>query len=60
MTTIAMTGAEPGPVGKAAQLRVSVPSEKTPRVQEGHMVAAHVICEWVEARLVAEAGADGD
>jgi D-sedoheptulose 7-phosphate isomerase len=59
MTTIAMTGAEPGPVGNAAQLRVSVPSGKTPRVQEGHMVAAHVICEWVEARLVAEAGADG-
>ena len=56
MTTIAMTGEQPGPVGEVAALRVSVPSAKTPRIQEGHMVAAHVICEWVEARLVAEAG----
>jgi D-sedoheptulose 7-phosphate isomerase len=55
MTTIAMTGAQPGPVGDAAALRLCVPSEQTPRIQEGHMLAAHVICEWVEARLAAEA-----
>jgi D-sedoheptulose 7-phosphate isomerase len=58
MTTIAMTGAEPGPVGRAADLRLCVPSGETPRIQEGHMLAAHVICEWVEMRLVAEAADD--
>ncbi len=57
LTTVAMTGAEPGPVGEAAELCIAVPSRETPRVQEGHMLAAHTICEWVEARLVAEGGA---
>jgi D-sedoheptulose 7-phosphate isomerase len=52
MTTVAMTGADPGPVGAAAEHCISIPSSDTPRVQEGHMLAAHTICEWVEARLV--------
>jgi D-sedoheptulose 7-phosphate isomerase len=55
LRTIAMTGPTPGPAGEAAELTLSVPSAQTPRIQEGHMLAAHVICEWVEARLVAEA-----
>lgn len=54
LRTIAMTGESPGPVGAAAELVVAVPSSDTPRVQEGHMLAAHTICEWIEARLVAE------
>jgi D-sedoheptulose 7-phosphate isomerase len=55
MKTVAMTGGAPGPVGEAADLCIRVPSGDTPRVQEGHMLAAHIICEWVEARLVEEA-----
>jgi D-sedoheptulose 7-phosphate isomerase len=56
IATIAMTGAAPGPAGEAADLVLSIPSGQTPRIQEGHMLAAHVICEWVEARLVADEG----
>ena len=52
-----MTGANPGPVGESADQTIAIPSPETPRVQEAHMVAAHVICEWVEARLVAESEA---
>jgi D-sedoheptulose 7-phosphate isomerase len=48
LTTIAMTGADPGPVGEAAELTIAIPSSETPRIQEGHMLAAHTICEWVE------------
>ncbi|HEX8690149.1 MAG TPA: SIS domain-containing protein [Solirubrobacterales bacterium] len=55
IATVAMTGADPGPVGAAAEHRIRIPSADTPRVQEGHMLAAHTICEWVEARLVEEA-----
>ncbi len=50
-TAVAMTGADPGPVGAAAELTIAIPSAETPRVQEGHMLAAHTICEWVESRL---------
>lgn len=54
LATVAMTGANPGPAGEAGDVVLSVPSAQTPRIQEGHMLAAHVICEWVEARLVAD------
>jgi D-sedoheptulose 7-phosphate isomerase len=57
LTTVAMTGADPGPVGAVAEHCIRIPSTDTPRVQEGHMLAAHTICEWVEARLVDEASA---
>jgi D-sedoheptulose 7-phosphate isomerase len=56
IATVAMTGADPGPVGAAAEHRISIPVADTPRVQEGHMLAAHTICEWVEAQLLEEAG----
>ena len=58
IATVAMTGAYPGPVGAAAKHRISIPSTDTPRIQEGHMLAAHTICEWVEARMI-EAAASG-
>ncbi|MGV1050244.1 MAG: D-sedoheptulose-7-phosphate isomerase [Solirubrobacterales bacterium] len=51
LETIAMTGADPGPVGAAAALTIAIPSSETPRIQEGHMVAAHTICEWVEEAI---------
>lgn len=53
LRTVAFTGESPGPAGEAAEVVVSVPSGQTPRIQEGHMLAAHIVCEWVEARLVA-------
>jgi D-sedoheptulose 7-phosphate isomerase len=55
LATIAMTGAVPGPVGEAAELTIAIPSAQTPRIQEGHMLAAHTICEWVET-AIAEGG----
>ena len=52
LTAVAMTGSDPGPVGGAADLTIGIPSDETPRVQEGQMLAAHIVCEWVEASLV--------
>jgi len=54
LATIAMTGADPGPVGAAAELTIAIPSSETPRIQEGHMLAAHTICEWVESAIAEE------
>jgi len=51
LRTIAMTGADPGPVGAAAELTIAIPSTETPRIQEGHMLAAHTICEWMESAV---------
>ncbi len=57
LVTVALTGADPGAVGAAAELVLSIPSADTPRVQEGHMLAAHTICEWVEGSVAGGASA---
>lgn len=51
LTTVGMTGAEPGPAGEACDRCIRIPSSETARIQEGHLLASHIICEWVEARL---------
>jgi D-sedoheptulose 7-phosphate isomerase len=51
MTPIAMTGADPRDAGAAAEITIAVPNPETPRIQEGHMLAAHILCEWVESQL---------
>lgn len=53
LRTVAMTGSAPGGTGAAAELIVSIPSPLTPNVQHGHMLIAHIVCEWVEQRLLA-------
>ena len=48
LRTIAVTGRDGGPVGRAAAIHVNVPSGETPRVQEVHRTLLHVICDLVE------------
>jgi D-sedoheptulose 7-phosphate isomerase len=49
--SIAFTGQDPAEAGAAADLSLAVPSSSTPRVQEGHEILAHTICELVELAL---------
>ncbi len=51
---IGLTGQGGGKLAGLVDLCLRVPSSETPRVQEGHIAVAHVICELVEAELVAE------
>lgn len=51
MRTIGLTGARGGELAELVELCVHVPSEVTARIQEGHIVIAHVICELVEREL---------
>jgi D-sedoheptulose 7-phosphate isomerase len=53
MTGIALTGANAGRVGAAADIVIAVPSDDTPRIQEMHTFVYHYICEQVEERLLA-------
>ncbi len=52
LTTIALTGGDGGPVGRAADIHINVPDRATPRVQEVHRTLLHVICELVENGFV--------
>ena len=51
MRTIAMTGQGGGRCGELAEVVFRAPSRLSPRIQEAHMVAYHVICQLVEKGL---------
>ncbi len=48
---VAVTGAAASEAGEAADLVLAVPSTDTARIQELHLLAWHVVCELVEAKL---------
>jgi D-sedoheptulose 7-phosphate isomerase len=49
MGTIGMTGAEGGALAALSDVLLCIPSRSVPRIQEGHLLLGHVICELVEA-----------
>lgn len=48
---IAFTGLAGGKAAKVAHLVFHAPSESTPRIQECHITAGHIICEVAELEL---------
>jgi phosphoheptose isomerase len=52
LQTIALTGGDGGPAGRAAAIHVNVPSDDTARVQEVQRTLLHVICDLVERSAV--------
>jgi D-sedoheptulose 7-phosphate isomerase len=53
MVTVALTGARGRRLAEVADYCIVVPSEETPRIQEGHILVCHVLCELVERELFA-------
>lgn len=51
MITIAFTGKSGGELKNLADLLLNVPSDDTPRIQEGHITLGHIICQMAEAEL---------
>lgn len=51
VTTIALLGRDGGPTAGVADIELLVRGESTARIQEGHMLLLHVLCEAVESRL---------
>jgi D-sedoheptulose 7-phosphate isomerase len=49
--TIALTGNNGGTIAEMADYALIVPSGKTQRIQEAHVIIGHVICEMVEQLL---------
>lgn len=48
ITTIAMTGEGGGQLAALSDYLIAIPSRNTPRIQEGHMLLGHIICQLVE------------
>lgn len=51
MATVGFTGAGGGEMPALCDLCLRIPSEVTPRIQEGHEVLGHAICQLIEATL---------
>jgi len=56
MITIAFTGNDGGEALRMADQGLNVASTSTPRVQEAHITASHIICELVERELFPSGG----
>lgn len=48
ITTIGMTGDGGGQLKELSDYLIDIPSRNTPRIQEGHMLLGHIICQLVE------------
>jgi D-sedoheptulose 7-phosphate isomerase len=54
VTTVGMTGMQGGDLAGLADYCICVPSEQTPRIQEGHILIGHILCEVIEQKFVGE------
>ena len=51
VVTVGMTGRAGGQMQGRCDYLLRVPSDSTPRIQEGHIAIGHVICQIIEAQL---------
>ena len=49
--TVGILGNKGGKIKEITNLNIIVNSESTPRIQEGHRVIYHIICQIVEEKL---------
>lgn len=49
--TVALLGRDGGSIKEVAELSLIVPSNDTPRIQEGHIAIIHILCDLVEKTL---------
>jgi len=46
--TVAFTGEGGGAISRVAHETLSIASKNTARIQEAHILAGHIVCDWVE------------
>lgn len=51
LTNIGLTGNRSGSMRGLCDFLLEVPSDQTPKIQEGHLVLGHIICGLVESQL---------
>jgi len=51
LVTVGLTGRTGGKMAKAVEICICIPSDQTPRIQEGHILTGHILCELMEEEL---------
>jgi len=54
--TVALLGKDGGSIKDVSDLALIVPSDDTPRIQEGHITIIHIVCDLVEKAMFGENG----
>jgi D-sedoheptulose 7-phosphate isomerase len=49
--TVAFTGSNGGGLARVADETLQIPSTETPRIQEGHILCGHMLCDYIEQSL---------
>jgi len=49
--TVGLLGGDGGTIKDCVEIAIIVPSDDTPRIQEGHITTIHILCDLVEQRL---------
>ena len=52
MVVIILTGQSGGKLGDKGEVVIRIPSDDTQRIQEGHLLAEHIMCEMVENAIL--------
>jgi len=50
MITVGLTGTTGGKMKNVSDHLINIPSTDTPRIQESHIMAGHIICQLVEEK----------
>lgn len=51
LITVGMTGCQKARITEIVEYCIEIPSERTPNIQEGHIVVGHIICGLVEQQM---------
>ena len=51
LVTVGMTGRAGGQMPERCDYLLRIPSDSTPRIQEGHIAIGHAICQIIEAQI---------
>jgi D-sedoheptulose 7-phosphate isomerase len=54
--TVALLGRDGGSIKSVSDLALVVPSDDTPRIQEGHIAIIHIVCDLVEKAMFGDGG----
>jgi D-sedoheptulose 7-phosphate isomerase len=58
--TVAFTGETGGTAADIADAALRIPSRDTARIQEGHILCGHMVCDWIEQTICAVHTAAGE
>jgi D-sedoheptulose 7-phosphate isomerase len=56
--TVAFVGQGGGAMATIADQVLKIPSRETPRIQEGHILCGHMLCDYIEQSVCRSAAAD--